>query len=79
MAKQSQSSNKDLLEDLRSERLLDVKTVSEILEISPTTIYRLLKNGQLEYVRVGAKKGYRIPKSALKRFIEERLAKIKLI
>ena len=41
-------------------KLLDVRMVAARLSISETTVYRLIKTGQITCKRMGAKKGYRI-------------------
>jgi excisionase family DNA binding protein len=50
-------------------RMLRVKTVAEMFDVSVSTIYRAIARGLLEAVRVGTGKGaIRIPESALAAF-----------
>lgn len=41
-------------------KLLTVKTVSERLGISISSVYRLIDGGQLKHAQVGPKKGIRV-------------------
>jgi len=47
--------------------VLDVKQVSEILNVSTKTIYRLLRVGDIESLKIGRE--FRIPKVNLLRYI----------
>ena len=42
-------------------KMLDVRMVAGRLGVGTTTIYRLIKTGQLKCRRMGVSKGYRIP------------------
>lgn len=53
------------------ERLLTTKEVAEILRISPRTVERLLKRGELKGIRFG--RWWRIPPSEVKSFIQKKL------
>ena len=48
--------------------VLDVKQVSQILGVSSKTIYRLLKDGSIESLKVGRE--FRIPKIIIMRYIK---------
>ena len=72
MSKHQTQEEKDLLTD----RKLDVSAAARVLGCSVSTIYRLMHTGQLKYIRVGPRKGYKIPLSALQEFIEKRLANV---
>ena len=50
--------------------LLTVDEVAEALALSRSTIYRLLKSGDLVATRIGT--ATRIPESSLRRFVETR-------
>jgi len=47
--------------------VLDVKQVSEILNVSTKTIYRLLKVGEIDSLKIGRE--FRIPKVYLLRYM----------
>lgn len=49
-------------------RYLRVNTVAEMFDVSPATIYRAIRNGQLDAVRIGG--SVRVPESALAGFVE---------
>ena len=48
--------------------VLDVKQVSQILGVSSKTVYRLLRNGNIESLKVGRE--FRIPKIIIMRYIK---------
>ena len=41
-------------------KLLDVRMVADRLGVGTTTVYRLIKSGQIKSRNMGPKKGYRI-------------------
>lgn len=49
-------------------RYLRVSTLAEMFDVSPATIYRAIRNGQLDAVRIGG--SVRVPESALAGFVE---------
>ena len=51
--------------------LLTVDEVAEALALSRSTIYRLLKSGDLVATRIGT--AVRIPEQALRRFVDARI------
>lgn len=51
-------------------KLYTIEEVSEILKMTPRTIYNYIKNNDLEAVKIG--KYWRIKHSTLVRFIDER-------
>ncbi|GAA3267935.1 helix-turn-helix domain-containing protein [Streptomyces lavendulae] len=57
----------------QEERLLEVAEVAEALNLSLTTIYRLVRSGQLRSHRFGKGKvrprGYRVPESAITAYL----------
>lgn len=55
------------------ERLLTRREVSERLALSPVTLYRLARTGELPVVRVG-RRGLRYQESTVDRFVRERVA-----
>jgi len=48
--------------------VLDVKQVSVILGVSEKTVYRLLRNGSIDSMKVGRE--YRIPKVVLLKYVK---------
>ena len=48
-------------------RLLDVQMVASRLSVGVSTVYRLIKTGQLEHLKIGPKKGIRIPEISVVR------------
>lgn len=52
------------------ERLFTVAEVAEIMRVSNMTIYRLIKSGQLQALKVG--KNYRIRASDVEQYLSER-------
>lgn len=53
----------------RELRLIKVKELSEMLKISPNTVYNLLNNGELEGMRVG--RMWRIPLENVKKYVKK--------
>lgn len=53
------------------EKLYAVWRVAEMLEVGCSTIYEAIQRGELGHVIIG-KRAYRIPESALQKFIDER-------
>lgn len=51
------------------ERMFTVKEAMEILNLSKSTIYRLVENGTIKAVKIGG--SIRIPQAELRRFILE--------
>lgn len=51
-------------------KLYTIEEVSEILKVTPRTIYSYIKNKELEAVKIG--KYWRVKHSALKTFIDAR-------
>jgi len=51
-------------------KLYTIEEVSEILKVTPRTIYNYIKDGELEAVKIG--KYWRVRHSALETFIDER-------
>lgn len=54
------------------EKLLTVEEVAEQLRVNQDTVRRLIRNKELEAIDMGGRAGYRIPESALERFINQR-------
>lgn len=48
--------------------VLNVKQVSEIFDVSTKTIYKQIKNGELQCIKVGRE--FRIPKIAILNYIK---------
>lgn len=48
-----------------SVKMLDVRMVANRLGVGTTTIYRLIKSGQIQSKKLGPRKGYRIPESEI--------------
>lgn len=59
------------------EPLLTVGEVAGIMRVSNMTVYRLIKAGQLSAIRVG--KNYRIRRSDVDRYLDERAVRIEEI
>ena len=57
--------------DLMAEGLLDVKEAASFLRICRSKVYQLMDRQDLPYVKLG--KARRIPKVAVKRYVEERM------
>jgi putative molybdopterin biosynthesis protein len=53
------------------EELLRIEDAARVLKLSRTTVYDLLRRGELRIVRVG--RAVRIPRSEIERFARERL------
>ena len=51
-------------------RMYRVKEVAEHFEVSVATIYRAIESGQLAAVRLGSKRGLRVPGTAVLAFAE---------
>ena len=56
------------------EPLLTVGEVAALMRVSNMTVYRLIKAGQLAAIRVG--KNYRIRRSDVDRYLDERAVRI---
>lgn len=52
-------------------KLLPVSVVARRLGCSPANVYRLIAVGRLACVNVGARKGYRVPESAVAALVRE--------
>lgn len=52
------------------DQLLDVSQVAALLRTTPKTIYDLMRDGRLGYVRIGAKR--RVQRRVLRQFIADR-------
>ena len=48
--------------------VLDVKQVSQLLSVSTKTVYRLLRNGDLDSLKIGRE--FRIPKVNVMRYVK---------
>lgn len=48
--------------------VMNVRQVSEILDVSTKTVYKQLKNGDLQYIKVGRE--FRIPKIAILKYFK---------
>ncbi len=53
-------------------RLLTIKEAAELLGCSTANVYALRATGQLSFVPIGRRKGYRIPPAEIDAFIERR-------
>jgi excisionase family DNA binding protein len=58
---------------MKNERLLRVSTVSQRLNCSKSSVYRLVSEGKLLMVPVGPRKGYRIPESSFTAYLQQQL------
>ena len=56
------------------EPLLTVGEVASLMRVSNMTVYRLIKAGQMAAIRVG--KNYRIRRSDVDRYLDERAVRI---
>ena len=72
----SQASDKDLLDDLFEEKLIDVSLAAKSLGCSVATVYRLMHSGEIRYIKLGPRKGYKIPVSALREFVKRRTSSL---
>lgn len=50
---------------MTKEKMLEVQTVANRLRIGVSTVYRLVKTGQLQHNKMGPKKAIRIPEKAV--------------
>jgi len=48
--------------------VLDVKQVSQLLSVSTKTVYRLLRNGTMDSLKVGRE--FRVPKVSVMRYVK---------
>lgn len=53
-------------------RMLRVKTVAAMYDVSPATIYRAIEAGHLTALKLGAGRALRIPEIALRAYEESR-------
>jgi excisionase family DNA binding protein len=53
-------------------RMLRVKTVAAMYDVSAATIYRAIESGQLVALKLGSERALRIPETALPAFEESR-------
>ncbi len=62
------------MKDIKNQSLLTVQEVAEILRLSNSTIYRMIREGNLVAVKLGEKKGatIRITQKAIAHLIKER-------
>jgi excisionase family DNA binding protein len=52
--------------------LYTVEEIATRLSVHPDTVRRWIKSGELRAINLGARAGYRIPKSALDEFLQQR-------
>jgi len=52
--------------------LYGVATVARLLQISESSVYRMIRKGELKAIRTGPKKGFRVPAPALEEFLKRR-------
>jgi len=52
-------------------RMLRVKAVAEMFDVSPQTIYRAIESGKLDALKLGSGRAVRIPEYALRAFIND--------
>ncbi len=60
---------------MAKDKLLTVEEVAEQLGVGIETVRRWIRSKDLQAIELGGRAGYRIPESALDRFIRERLSK----
>ena len=53
-----------------NEPLMTIKEVAEYLRVTPATIYRLMKSGEIASIKFSAKKFTRIKSSDVSAFVE---------
>lgn len=63
------SARRDQEPDALSIKYLTVAEMAGLLRVSPTTIRRLISNGQLQAIRVGRGRCTRIPESAARAYL----------
>lgn len=51
---------------------LEVSVVARRLNVSPSTVYRLIQRGKIKSINVGAEKCIRVYRDSLEKFEEER-------
>lgn len=59
---------------LTVESLLTLREAADMLGVSRSTLRRWAKQGEIPYVRISTRGDIRIPRAALCRFIDDRLA-----
>jgi excisionase family DNA binding protein len=57
---------------MTDETYLTVEDVATRLSVHPDTVRKWIKSGELRAINLGARAGYRISKSALDEFIQQR-------
>jgi len=57
---------------MQGTRYYRVNALAEMFDVSPATVYRAIRNGQLDAVRIGG--SVRVPESALAGFVERAAA-----
>lgn len=55
------------------EKLLEVSVVAQRLNVSPSTIYRLINHKKLKAIRCGVGTGVRVTESSIEKFKIERI------
>ncbi len=50
-------------------RMLRVKAVAEMFDVSPQTIYRAIESGKLEALRLGSTRALRIPEDSVRAYM----------
>ncbi len=63
---------------VNKENMLEVSVVARRLDVSPSTVYRLMDQGKLQRIRVGVTKGYRIPESSFLAYQQAMLAALEV-
>ncbi|MDA0658960.1 MAG: helix-turn-helix domain-containing protein, partial [Planctomycetota bacterium] len=67
-----------MADDNRSEpRLLSISEAASYLGCGQANVYGLIRSGELPYVRVGRRKGYRIDREDIDRFISDRKQQVR--
>jgi len=58
------------------DKVYKVKEVAEKLRTHPIIVYKLIKEGKLEAIRIGKLKGFRVSEEALDNFMKKNVIKI---
>lgn len=54
-------------------RMLRVRAVAQMFDVSKQTVYRAIHAGALPAVKLGINKGFRVPETAVKSWIKSRV------
>ena len=56
------------------DKLLRVSQVADRLNASKSQVYWLINVGELDLIKIGATKGYRVPESSVERYVKQQIS-----